>query len=498
MRGSARTNRRRCFLGVDIGTSSTKGVLVDERGAVVASAQRAHVTSNPRPGWYEHDAAQTWWGEFVDVCAELLHGFAGELRAVCASGVGPTLLPVDDAARPLRPAILYGIDTRASAQVEALTAQLGDEEIVRIGGSSLSSQAVGPKLLWLRESEPGVWAQTRRFVMVNSYLVSRLTGRYALDHHSASQCDPLYDVTLLDWHRDWAGLVAPGVELPELLWPGDIAGVVSPAAAELCPLPAGTPVLMGTVDAWSEGLSAGVRCPGDTMVMYGTTLFLVSVTAAPVRQRGLWTTTGVMPRTWSLAAGLSCGGALTAWTRDLVGAPFSTLSDEAAAVPAGSDGLLMLPYLAGERTPIFDPEARGVVCGLTLSHARGHLFRSALESTAFAVRHNLDCFAAAEATPSRLVAVGGGTAGDLWLQIVSDVAGIPQDVPEVTVGAAYGDAMLAARACGADSDPLTWPRVARSVEPDPHTRDLYEERYAMFTELYPATRPLVHRLAAQA
>lgn len=487
----------RCFLGVDVGTSSTRGVLVDERGRIVASARRPHLTANPRAGWYEHDAETVWWGEFIEVCGSLLRGFSGQVGGVCVSGIGPALLPVDESSRPLRPAILYGIDTRASAQVEALTAQLGDEAIVQVGGSSLSSQAVGPKLLWLREAEPPVWAQTRRFHMASSFLVERLTGRYVLDHHSASQCDPLYDVNALGWHREWADLVAPGLELPELLWPGEVAGEVSPAAAELCPLPAGTPVLMGTIDAWAEGLSVGVRAPGDTMVMYGTTLFLVSVTDRPVRQRGLWTTVGALPGTWSLAAGLSCGGALTAWTRELTGAPFETLYAEASGVPPGCDGLLMLPYFAGERTPIFDPQARGVLCGLTLRHTRGHVFRSALESVAFAVRHNLDAYAEAGAAPARLVAVGGGTAGDLWLQIVSDVTGVAQDVPEVTVGAAYGDAMLAARACGAPADPLSWPRMRCTVEPDLCNRNRYEERYAMFKELYDVTRPLAHRLAAE-
>jgi xylulokinase len=486
----------RCFLGVDIGTSSTKGVLVAENGWIVATAVRTHTTSNPRPGWFEHDAERVWWHDFVAVTGELLRGFSGSLGAVGVSGIGPVLLPTDVESRPLRPAILYGIDTRASVQVQALTDSFGDDAIVRVGGSSLSSQAVGPKLLWLRECEPEVWQQTRRLHMASSFLVQRLTGRYVLDHHSASQCDPLYDVAARRWHGEWAEMVAPGLELPELAWPGEVAGVVSSAAAELCPVPAGTPVLVGTVDAWAEGLSAGVQAPGDTMLMYGTTLFLVSVTASPLRQRGLWTTVGALPDTWGLAAGLSTGGALATWVRDLTSSPFESLFAEAAGVAPGSDGLLMLPYFAGERTPIFDPDARGVVCGLTLAHRRGHLFRSALESTAFAVRHNLDAYAEAGVQPARLVAVGGGTTGDLWLQIVSDVTGVTQQVPDVTVGASYGDAMLAARAAGAASDPLTWPRIRCSVEPDAQARECYEERYAMFKELYLATRPLAHRLAA--
>lgn len=485
----------RCFLGVDVGTSSTKGVLVNEEGTIVSRAQRPHQTASPQPGWFEHDAEQVWWGEFVDVTAELLREFDGELAAVGVSGIGPSLLPTDATGRPLRHAILYGIDTRATKQVRALTEELGETAIVRRGGSTLSTQAVGPKLRWLQECEPELWAHTRRFFMASSFLVHRLTGEYVLDQHSASQCDPLYDIEARRWHREWAERVAPGLELPELRWPGELAGTVTPEAASRCAIPAGTPVVTGTIDAWSEGLSVGVRDPGDTMIMYGTTLFLVEVTAAPMRHPGLWITNGVLPGTWSLAAGLSTGGALTAWARDLTSASFDTLFAEASSIAPGADGLLMLPYLAGERTPIQDPDARGVLCGLTLAHTRAHVFRSALESIAFAVRHNLEAYAEAGAPAQRLVAVGGGTASPVWLQVVSDVTGIAQDVPEVTVGASYGDTMLAALACGAPDDPLRWPRIERVVEPDPAVRSIYDERYAMFRELYEATRPLVHRLA---
>jgi xylulokinase len=192
-------------------------------------------------------------------------------------------------------------------------------------------------------------------------------------------------------------------------------------------------------------------------------------------------------------------GAVTAWLAELTGSSFSALSAEAAAVSPGSDGLVMLPYFAGERTPLFDPDARGVIAGLTLRHARGHLYRAALEATAFGVRHNLAAMADAGAPQTRLVAVGGGTTGGLWTRIVSDVIARPQELPAHTVGAAHGDAFLAALATrqAIAGDISEWNPIATVVEPDPATRSAYDEMYAQYRELYGATADIAHSLAAR-
>ena len=478
------------FCGIDIGTSSSKGVLVTADGEVVARASRAHETATPRPGWVEHDAEGVWWADFLALTRELTatgHRIAG----LAVSGIGPVLLPADGAGTPLRPAILYGVDTRAGAEIDELTGELGAEEILRRGGTPLSSQAVGPKLRWLARHEPEVWARTELLLMASSYLVHRLTGRYVLDHHSASQCDPMYDQTAFDWAHDWAEVVAPGLRLPELAWPTEVAGTVTAAAARETGLPEGLPVTAGTVDAWAEATSVGVREPGDVMVMYGTTMFLVQVIAKPSPHPALWTTSGVYPGTWSLAAGMATSGAVTDWLRKLVGADFTTLVAEAASVPPGSRGLLLLPYFAGERTPIFDPSARGVIAGLTLAHGRAELYRAALEGIAYGVRHNLEVMRAAGGPARRLVAVGGGTQGGLWTRIVSDVTGEAQVVPAETVGAAFGDAMLAAGAAGADV--TGWNPDDHVVHPSGD--GVYDDFYARYRELYPATADVAHFLA---
>lgn len=487
------------LLGIDVGTGSTKGVVARPDGELVASAERAHRLDLPHPGWAEMDAEEVWWGDVLALCRQLVGqtASAGRIAAVCVSGMGPCALVADAEGRPLRPAILYGIDTRAGREIEELTERLGADALLARGGSPLTSQAVGPKLAWLRRHEPEVWARTRRLFMPSSYAVRKLTCEYVLDHHSASQCDPLYDLAGERWVPEWAEEIAPGLELPRLLWPGEVAGTVTTAAAAATGLPIGIPVAAGTIDAWAEALSVGVQRPGELMLMYGSTMFLVHVARDATPDPRLWLTAGVQPHTRTLAAGMATSGSLTAWFRELAGdVPFETLTAEAAEVPPGARGVLALPYFAGERTPLFDPDARGLVLGLTLSHGRADLYRALLEATAYGVRHNLAAIAEVGGEPERVVAVGGGTRGALWTQIVSDVTGRPQEVPAVTIGASYGDALLAARAVGLAAPDADWSRPATVVEPSPSAAAVHDELFETYLDLYRVTRPLAGRLAA--
>ncbi|NUR05870.1 MAG: FGGY-family carbohydrate kinase [Nocardioidaceae bacterium] len=481
-------------LSVDIGTSSSKGVLVDGRGTVLATATREHGVSRPAPGQVEMDAT-VWWDEFVALSRELLAQSDATVTAVGVSGMGPCVLLADDLDRPLRPAILYGVDTRAGRQVDALTERYGDQEIRSRGGSSLTSQAAGAKVVWVAEEEPELFARARRLYMPSSWLVRHLTGSYVLDHHSASQCTPLYDLPGGDWYQPWVDDLCPTLDLPPLRWAGDVAGTVTREAASATGLPEGAPVVTGTVDAWAEALSADAHRVGDLMLMYGTTMFLVHTVAEMVTSPSLWGTQGALPGTRSLAGGMSTSGALTGWLRDLYGGPgYADLVRLAEKSPPGSNGLLMLPYFAGERTPILDPDARGVLAGLTMSHDRGDLYRAALEAVGYGVRHNVETFNEAGGDVRRVVAVGGGTRGRLWTQVVSDISGLTQVVPTVTVGASYGGALLAAQAVG-EASAEQWNPVAEVVEPDPATRSTYDRFYGLYRELYRSTRHVAHALA---
>ena len=491
-------------LSVDVGTSSTKGVLVDvddTSGAILATAVREHAVDRPHPGWAEMDA-HIWWTEFVAIARELqaaAGGFGAVVRSVGVSGMGPCVLLTDEQNEPLRPAILYGVDTRATAQIDALNARWGSGAILERCGSELSSQAAGPKILWIAENEPSVMSRARRLYMPSSWLVAKLTGSYVLDQHSASQCTPMFDAAEESWYEPWAAAVAHGVELPELRWPGDIGGRITAHAAHETGLPAGIPVISGTIDAWAEALSVDAHNPGDLMLMYGTTMFLINTVDAdrPVTHPSLWGTVGALPGTRNLAGGLATSGAITAWFRDLLSGDdvdFGSLTEAARQSPPGANGLLLLPYFAGERTPILDPDARGVLAGLTLSHTRGDIYRAILEATGFAVRHNLETFRRAGGRIERIVAVGGGAQGDLWTQIVSDITGCAQLVPRRTIGAAYGGAYLAARTIGL-GDIAEWNPPVAIRRPNPVTADHYDSLYDLYGRLQEGTREIQHVLA---
>ncbi len=486
------------FLGVDIGTGSSKAVLTDAEGRVLDSATVMHDVSYPRPGWAEFDAESGAWAEVVRLCRELFsRNDAGAVAGVCVSAMGPCLVVTDENLTPLRPAILYGIDARAVDEIRELTEEFGAEAIFRDAGKVLSSQAVGPKLRWLRNREPEVFARARNWHSLNSFILAKLTGELVLDHHTASQCDPLYDLRGNRWHPDRYAAVAGHLPQPRLAWPAEVSGRVHRPAAEATGLPEGVPVCAGTVDAWAEAFSAGVRQPGDLMLMYGSTMFFVQVLGEFRAEPKLWTTAGVDPGSLTLAAGMSTSGSLTTWLQRLFGdVPFEQLVAEAAAAPPGSDGLLLLPYFAGERTPVFDPDARGLITGLSLRHGRGHLFRAAYEGIGFGIRQILEYLENSGEPIRRVAAVGGGTKARLWTEIVSNITGREQLVPEQTIGASYGDALLAAIATGAVPPATDWARTAATVKPDPATAPLYQKLYATYGLLYPSNREHMHVLAA--
>lgn len=500
------------LMGVDIGTYSSKGVICRPDGSVRAEARVEHALSVPRPGYAEHDADAVWWHDFTVISKELTSALprGDRVAAVAASACGPCLLPVDRSGRPLRPGILYGIDARAGSQIAELEARCGVPAILGLSGTRLTSQSVGPKILWLREHEPDVFASTARFLTATSYIVYRLTGEFTVDHHHASYFAPFFDLRRGQWDLRFAeGLLTPSV-LPEIRWSDDTVGHVTPGAAAETGLLAGTPVIAGTTDGLAEAISVGIIRPGTLMVMYGSTLGLMTLLERLHRAPNLWLSEGAFAGDYVLAGGLSTAGAITTWfrkelARELpqdssaeIGAAHSALGREAEQSPIGSRGLLMLPYFSGERSPFNDPQARGVVVGLTLRHSRGDVYRSVLEATALGVRHNLEEMRRSGAVVSRVHAVGGGTASRLWPQIVSDVTGLTQEIPARTTGASYGDAFLAGLSVGLVSERASllrdWVQIVDRVEPDEGRTARYDDLYRLYRRLYRTTRSVIHDL----
>ncbi|MEM9341549.1 MAG: FGGY-family carbohydrate kinase [Pseudomonadota bacterium] len=490
-------------LGVDIGTFETKGVLVDEVGHVVATARNPHEMLVPQPGWAEHRPEEDWWGDFVKVTQELIATARcdpRDIRAVACSAIGPCMLPVDERGAPLMNGVLYGVDIRAMAQVDALTQRIGEDVILDRCGNALTSQAVGPKILWLKEEHPEIYAKTAKILSSTSFLVHRLTGEYLIDHYTAANFAPIYDVGRRDWCFDLASDIARPEMLPQLMWSSEIAGHVTAEAAAITGLVPGTPVTVGTIDAAAEALSVGVQNPGDMMVMYGSTIFMITLTGERVRDSRLWYAPWLFEGQHASMAGLATSGTLTHWFRDQFArelprdTAFATLAAEAKDVAAGANGVLFLPYFSGERTPIHDPMAKGTFFGLNLTHGRGHLYRALIEGIAYGTAHVVETYREVGVALNLILAVGGGTKNPLWLQATSDSSGLDQIVCEKTVGASFGDAFLARMALGEAKveDISAWNPVQHQVTA--RSEPAYAKGYPLFRRLYEQTKDIAAEL----
>lgn len=490
-------------LGIDVGTFETKGVLVDEAGAIIAQAARPHQMIVPQPGWAEHRPDEDWWGDFVFVTKALLADSGVEpsaIKAIACSAIGPCMLPLDADGKPLMNGVLYGVDTRAAREIEDLNASLGEEAILDFSGNALTSQAVGPKILWLKRNHPELWAKTAKIITSQSYLAYRLTGALVIDHYTASSYAPLYDIKNQRWNDGLGSDICDLGLLADLQWSTDIAGTVTADAAAETGLPVGTPVTCGTIDAASEAVSVGALDAGDMMMMYGSTIFIITVTETLLSDPRLWHAPWLFEGEFSAMAGLATSGTLTHWFRDHFAKElskdeaFGVLASEAAQSPIGAKGLLCLPYFSGERTPIHDTNAKGTFFGLDLTHTRGDLYRAAIEGIAMGTRHVTDTYAEAGQVPQRLLAVGGGTKNELWLQATSDLTRLDQIVCSITTGASYGNAFLARLALGdvEKSDIQTWNPAARTVRAETHAA--YEKNYPLFKSLYEQTKDIAHAL----
>ena len=501
------------LLGVDIGTYSSKGVLVSKDGQVIASHVVPHEMSMPDPGYFEHDADDVWWHDFVEIVRNLLVNSAihpAQIRGIGTSAIGPCVLPIDAQGRPLRPGILYGIDTRASKEVEYLENALGRQHIFQRSGTHLDSQASGPKILWIRNNEPQIYEKARWFLTSQAYLVYRLTGVASIDIYSASGYAPLFDIYDFGWYENVARHITPTDRLPKASWSCEIVGQVTDRAARQTGLAAGTPVIAGTIDAAAEAISAGVAEVGDMMIMFGSSIFFIMKSAELLKTQHFWSANFLAKETFAFMGGMSTSGSLTTWFRDRFALTevqheisggenaYAILAKEAAQSPAAANGLIALPYFEGERTPLHDPAAKGVLFGLSLKHTRGDIYRAILESVGFGIRHNVEAMRKEGVIPKRILAVGGGTQNDLWMQLVSDIVDIELAIPQQRIGASYGDAFMAGVGVGLFKD-LTeisrWVKNKKVVSPNPQVHNQYALNYKIFRDLYHATKSLMHELS---
>lgn len=503
------------FMGIDTGTNSSKGVLINSHGEIIAEYTTEHAMTNPAPGHYEHDADKDWWGDFCIISNALIKNAnisPSDIKAVGASALGADCLPVDEQCRPLRKAILYGIDARATDEMEQLTQMYGEEQIRNWYGRPLCSSDVMPKILWIKNKEPEVYEKTHKFLTGSSFITAKLTGNYVVDRFlGLASFNPLYFNDGTPNPETCKPICRPD-QLAEVKEANDIAGYVTKKASQKTGLAVGTPVIVGTDDSGAEAISTGVVAPGKMMIQFGSSIYMILGTKELVDDERLWREEFIVPGLCDISAGTNAAGSLTKWYRDHIFSDcvkletengidaYQTMMDGVADIPLGSDGLITLPYFAGERTPINDPLAKGILFGLSLSHTRQHMYRSALESVAYSVNQQLNIMLSHDVPIDQIFAVGGGVKNELWMQIVADVTGKEISTPKITVGASFGDALMAASGIqypGFESfDKLTdFIKPGKTYYPDMDHHQAYKKYQSIYDALYPATVDLMHRLS---
>lgn len=479
------------LIGVDIGTSSTKGTLIDVTGEVIASHLVSHGVDRPHSTWAEQDADQVWWGDFVTVVRNLMSRTptGAKIVGIGVSGTCPTLVPVGYDGNPLRPGILYSIDCRALEEINEINALVGEKEILEHSGNALTTQCIGPKILWLKRHEPEVYERTKWFLGTHGYVIWRLTGEACWDHFSAG--DSGYGYHFVDCKWDIDALNKMGIDsslLPPLRWSSEVVGTVQGNAALETGMPEGTPVIVGTGDAAAEMVSVGVLDEGSLALLYGSTLVTMSPVQKPYVSPGFILTPGLEPDSYLVSSILGTGSALVEWIRSTLAWDGSIpdhglLEAEAKRVPPGSDGLIILPYLTGQRSPKVNLDMSGTILGIHQGHTLGHLYRAVLEGIAFALRYCLSEIESAKLLNDyNIIAAGGGSQSELWTQIVSNVCRREQKLIAGSVRAPIGSAYLAGKAMGLVSpeDFQKWVKYRKTVSVQKDIANVYDHSYDQF------------------
>jgi ribulokinase len=509
-----------CVIGVDIGTQSTKAVLVTATGRIMAQCAQAYQVETPKPLW-----AQQWpsvWLDAVESAVASLMKQAqidpAQIKALCVGSLyGGSGIAVDAAGEPLHPCLIW-MDRRAQDEVDWVRAQVDVERLYDITGNGVDSYYGYTKMLWLREKEPALWKRIHQFLPPNAFINAQLTGEVAVDHSAAGNIGGVYDVARRAWSDEALAMLGiPRSMMPDrLVESSDVVGPLRSEWATRLGLTAGLPVVAGGVDAAVATLAAGAAQPGNHVAMIGTSMCWGTIRQQVDARHGLIS----MPHVFNGAkdlyvfGGAIAAGASVTWFRETfcqaeIAAgqaqgvdPHALLERDAAPLPPGSGGLLFLPYLMGERSPVWDAQASGCFLGLGLHHGRPHLYRAVLEGVTFALRHNIEAgVRGVGALDERLVVVGGASHSDLWMQIIADVTGRPVFTIAEDVEASLGAAVLAAYAVGlidAVQVRKSWVEPVQRALPDAAAHARYTELFGQYVDLYPALKPVMHRLRALA
>jgi xylulokinase len=486
------------FLGIDTSTTSSKALLIDEHGEVIAVASSPHTLQTPKPLWSEQNPRE-WWEAVSASIKSVLEkaGIGGErIAAIGLTGQMHGLILLDEAGNVLRPAILWN-DQRTQSQCDEIHQRIGKEKFIQITGNVALTGFTAPKILWVKENEPDIYAKAKHVLLPKDYIRYKLTGEYAMDKADGAGT-VLFDLKSRDWSDEvLAALDIPRTWMPKTFEGPECTGYINEEAASITGLKVDTPVAAGGGDQAAQAIGVGAVEPGIVGLTVGTSgvVFATTPSALIEPQGRLHAFCHAVPNMWHfMGVMLSAAGSLQ-WYRDTLAADmsFEDLLKEAESIPVGSEGLQFLPYLSGERTPHPDPLARGAFIGLTLRHSRAHLTRAVLEGVAFGLKDSFTLIQnAGLGTITQVRASGGGTKGALWRQILASALDAELVTVNTTEGAAYGAALLAGVGAGA------WPDVASackscikitgSTQPDISPVDAYHKAYALYQELYPALK----------
>jgi xylulokinase len=488
------------LLGLDVGTTGARAVLVDESGAVRAAASADYPLHSPRPGWTEQDPAD-WWAGARSAVRRAVASARGEVAGMGLTGQMHGAVFLDASDQVIRPALLWN-DQRTAAQCERITSLVGAGRLIELAGNPALTGFQAPKVLWLRDEEPEAYGRLAHLLLPKDYVRLMLSGDRATDVSDAA------GTLLLDVRRRaWSEPILDALEIPASWLPAvhegpEVAGTLRASVASQLGLRAGIPIAAGGGDNAAAAVGTGIVRTGLVSSSIGTSgvVFAHADEFGPDPSGRVHAFCHAVPGKYHLmGVMLSAGGSLR-WWRDVLGAErsYDDLCDAAAAVPAGAEGLLFLPYLTGERTPHLDPHARGAFFGLTARHGTAHLTRALMEGVVFGMRDSLEIVRGLGVEPAEARATGGGARHPLWLELQADAYGLPVARTVADEGPAYGAALLAGVAAGVFADVGdACARVAlrpEVVEPDPGRAAVYEERYALYRELYPATAAIAHRL----
>ena len=498
------------LIGVDIGTLGSKGVIIDSEGRVLNTFFMEHGVDIPKPGWAEQDP-ESYWREFKTIVSNLLNKAnipPSRVAGIGISSLSPDACPVDEDKHPLRPALIY-MDRRAIEECELVKKEFGEDMIIRTTGNAIDPYFAGYKCLWVKNHEPEVYKKTWKFLNACKYVVLKLTDTPSVDLTNAVLTAPFFDFSKRMWSEKICSRLGFDMEkLPKVYDFGEVIGEVAKRPADEIGLAEGTPVISCAPDAMMSFYSVGGLDAGDSVFMYGTTGCWGIITTRPVMDPRLINGFYIGEKYISVA-GMMTTGALVRWFRDQFGmvergvegltglSAYSLLDREAERIPPGSDGLIILPYFMGERTPIWDPRARGVVFGLTLYHTKAHVFRAILESAGYALRQHIEIVKELGIHVKRVIAVDGGAKSRLWRQIISDIIRLPQQYVSEAPGAPYGDAFLAGVATGVFKDVAQikeYVRVDEETKPNEENSKTYDKLYKIYLTLYPSLREQMHSL----